>query len=512
MVASFARAWAKAIGRAVPVPRYPMASSSGSDSLLALVARALAGRYSIERELGRGGMGAVYLARDLKLQRPVAVKVLPPELAAEPALRERFLRETRLAASFSHPNIVHVHSVEDHPDVLAFVMGFVEGETLSERVARTGPLPADQVVRVMQETAWALGYAHARGVVHRDVKPDNIMVERVTGRALVMDFGIAQQQSNPGLTQAGLSVGTPQYMSPEQAVGETLDPRSDLYSLGCTMYHAAVGRPPFAAEAAHQLLAMHLTRAPEPLMKVVPGFPAELAELIERCMAKDPASRPANAEDLAEELEGMSARHREIAPMLRLFLQQATQRAQAMVVLLVLFFGAEQFISRQDSLGRMVIGTLLWTLLLGMFYKLVVRANHLVRIGFRHDDVRYAFDTTLGELAQARAQLLSDPHEVALLLRLRRLGIMSMAAGVGSWVVAFRFFAVVRNQLRAFSAPGVTLSVVGAVLFGIGIAMLAAKPSRLSLGQRLARRLWTGRVGRWVFARAERALAATRDA
>jgi eukaryotic-like serine/threonine-protein kinase len=171
-------------------------------------------------------MGAVYLARDLKLDRPVALKVLPPEFAANSALRERFLRETRTAASFSHPNIVPVHSVEEHDGVLAFAMGFVEGESLAERVKRQGAMDARSVARMLTDVAYALAYAHGRGVVHRDIKPDNIMIERATGRALLMDFGISRSISGAtvevaGLTRVGEVVGTPEYMSPEQATGAT---------------------------------------------------------------------------------------------------------------------------------------------------------------------------------------------------------------------------------------------------------------------------------------------------
>src|SRR5687768_10505315 len=197
-------------------------------------------RYHIERELGRGGMGAVYLARDLRLDRPVALKVLPAEYAALPALRERFLRETKMAAGFSHPNIVPVYAIEDHQDLLAYAMGFVEGETLAERVRRAGTLSVRETVKLLQDVGYALAYAHGRGVVHRDVKPDNIMLERATGRALVMDFGIARAITAAapaaGLTRVGEVVGTPEYMSPEQATGESVDGRSDLYSLGLTAY------------------------------------------------------------------------------------------------------------------------------------------------------------------------------------------------------------------------------------------------------------------------------------
>jgi len=206
------------------------------------IRKQLGDRYAIERELGRGGMGAVYLARDLRLDRPVALKVLPAELAQDSSLRERFLRETRTAASFSHPNIVPVHAVEDRDGILAFAMGFVEGESVAERVKRAGPLEVRSVVRLLQDIGYALAYAHGRGVVHRDIKPDNIMLERATGRALLMDFGISRsitakveekgKAATQGLTRVGEVVGTAEYMSPEQASGDVVDGRSDLYSLG----------------------------------------------------------------------------------------------------------------------------------------------------------------------------------------------------------------------------------------------------------------------------------------
>jgi serine/threonine-protein kinase len=281
--------------------------------------KSVAGRYAVLRELGRGGMGAVFLATDLSLDREVAIKVLPPELAVQPALRERFVREARLAASLSHPNIVHVHAVEEHGDLLAFVMQYVDGETLTERVARSGPYDAQDCARLLQDTAWALGYAHARGIVHRDVKPDNLLIERGTGRALIMDFGIARQERATNLTEVGHSIGTPHYMSPEQAAAEQVDGRSDLYSLGCVGFFAATGRPPFEAESAHKLLMQHLT-VPAPAVATVRAeFPTGLSAVIARALEKDPADRFATGEAMADAIGALQLRSREVAPLLRLF-------------------------------------------------------------------------------------------------------------------------------------------------------------------------------------------------
>src|SRR6476620_3527904 len=162
-----------------------------TDELFLSLQQTLAGRYSIDREIGRGGMGVVYLAREVHLDRLVAIKLLPPERAADPSLRERFLREVRLAAKLSHPNIIPIHSVEERDDFVFYVMAFIDGETLTDRVRSRGPLPGSEGARVLREVAWALAYAHEQGFVHRDVKPDNILIERSTGRVLVADFGIA---------------------------------------------------------------------------------------------------------------------------------------------------------------------------------------------------------------------------------------------------------------------------------------------------------------------------------
>jgi len=226
-----------------------------ADSLQA----AVKGRYLLERELGRGGMGIVFLARDVALERPVAIKLLPPSLASLPDLRHRFLHEARTAAGLSHPNIVPIHAVEEAGDLVWFVMSFVPGETLAERVGREGPLPAEAVGRMVQEVAWALAYAHQRGVIHRDVKPENILLERGTGRSLVADFGIARLADEAGISPPGEMLGTPRLVSPEQAGGEALDGRSDLYSLGVTAFFALTGRYPFEGDNVGQLLAQHLT-------------------------------------------------------------------------------------------------------------------------------------------------------------------------------------------------------------------------------------------------------------
>src|SRR5262245_59145877 len=242
-------------------------------------------------------MGAVYLARDVRLDRHVALKVLPAEFATQSGLRDRFLRETRTAASFSHPNIVPVYAVEEGDDVLAYAMAYVEGESLAERVKRAGPLSVRETVKLLQDVGYALAYAHGRGVVHRDIKPDNIMIERATGRALVMDFGIARSISasvgagNEGLTRVGEVVGTPEYMSPEQATGDHVDGRSDLYSLGLTAFFGVTGVPAVSGETTGKVLARQITEPLPSVRERRPDLPAPLADAIERCAAKSPVDR-----------------------------------------------------------------------------------------------------------------------------------------------------------------------------------------------------------------------------
>lgn len=261
-----------------------------------------AAQYALERELGRGGMGVVYLARELSLDRPVALKILPAAYAGDPAVRERFLREARTAAQLAHPNIVPIHRADAVGGIAFFAMGYVDGETLGQRLQSRGPLPAAEVVRIVREAAWALAYAHARGVIHRDVKPENILLERGSGRVMVTDFGIARNQRASGLTADGMVLGSVHYMSPEQVAAGDLDGRSDLYALGIVAFQLLSGTLPFDAPQASAVLLMQATQAPPPLATVAPQVPAPLAQVVDRCLRKDPAERYATGEALAEAL------------------------------------------------------------------------------------------------------------------------------------------------------------------------------------------------------------------
>lgn len=281
---------------------------------------ALAGEYSLERELGRGGMGIVYLARDVHLDRDVAIKVLAPYSANEES-RERFLREARTAAGLSHPHIVPIHRVGEAGGFVFFVMSYVEGETLGERLRTRGPLPPAEAARVMREVAWALAYAHGRGIVHRDVKPDNILLEASTGRALVTDFGIAQGGDvNRPSTEPGKIMGTAHFMSPEQAASEPVDGRSDIYSLGVVGYLAVSGQLPFDAPNVPALLIRQATEPAPGVLRVAPGLPPALASAIDRALERDPAARFADAEAMAAALAPAPEVRPALPPTLRAWL------------------------------------------------------------------------------------------------------------------------------------------------------------------------------------------------
>jgi serine/threonine-protein kinase len=252
---------------------------------------ALLGRYSLERELGRGGMGTVYLARDLRLERPVAIKALHPALAADPDACARFLREARTAAGLAHPHIVPIFAVDESTSGPVLVMAMIDGETLGARLRGRGPLPADDAARVMREIAWALDHAHAHGVVHRDLTLDNILLERHTGRALLSDFGLAHRSDD---AEAGPVFGTPGYLAPEVIRGELATPRSDLYALGVVGWATLAGKLPFAGETS-AVLAKHLMQPAPPLAPLAHGASPRLIAAIMQCLHKDPDARPASA-------------------------------------------------------------------------------------------------------------------------------------------------------------------------------------------------------------------------
>jgi serine/threonine-protein kinase len=466
-----------------------------ADPLLPGLQRALAGRYLLERRLGRGGMGVVYLARELRLDRRVAIKLLPPERATQPTARERFLREARTAAQLSHPGIVPIFAVHEVSDFVYFAMAYVDGDTLGRRVRRRGPIPYDRAARLLADVARALAYAHDRGVVHRDVKPDNILLDQATGRALVSDFGIARVGSAT-TTGPQRVVGTAEFMSPEQVLGERVDPRSDLYSLGVVGFFALSGELPFVGPDDMTVLARQVSDPAPPLASVAPNVPHRLAEAIDRCLAKDPAERFPNGEALAAELA--AALDRRAAVAVRAFVREARYlsttallygafAAVALPLLAIRLLGPDEPQARAAMVAAAVAIAAM------PFVIMVRRVRRLLRTGYGRDDLVDALRAELSHRHEELAFLYGEgpsPLERAL----RRLCYACVAAAGGIVLALERL-------------PGLAGVVGVPTLFGVVAAtgLLAAVAARARTEHRTdpkaERRLrfWSGPLGRWLF-------------
>jgi serine/threonine protein kinase len=316
----------------------------------------LAERYAIDRELGRGGMATVYLARDLKHNRSVAIKVLRPDLA-ESIGSARFLREIRIASRLTHPNILPLYDSGTSDGLLFYVMPHVAGESLRDRIRREGPLPVGEAVNIASEVAEALDYAHQEDVVHRDIKPGNILLE--AGRAVIADFGLARaiHAASDDVSSAGLAVGTPAYMSPEQSTGsDQVDGRSDIYSLGCVLFEMLAGEPPFTGPSAQSVAAKHLRQIPPSLETVRPNLPDRVLHAVRRALEKVPADRFQRAQDFARALtieEPGPRRRIGNRPSTRWLL--AGGLAALLLLAAVLVVSLRGSVSRRSELGVVII-------------------------------------------------------------------------------------------------------------------------------------------------------------
>ncbi len=454
------------------------------DQLFLEFQRALAGHYSLERELGRGGMGVVYLARDVALDRSVAIKLLPPILAAQPTFRERFLREARTAARLSHPHIVPIHSVSEREGFVYFVMGYVPGGTLGQRVRESGPIRPDEAARILREVAWALGYAHAQGVVHRDVKPDNILLDEASGRALVTDFGIAQVAEAESIS-GGHRAGTRGFMSPEQSSGGALDGRSDLYALGLVGVYAITGTVLDEGEDAQEALA------------VAPGW---LREALLDCLEPDPADRPAEAARLTEVLEPRQLATVEIPAALRVWQtrSQPLQVAVSLWTLLFLFGTVMRLIAMTVStVGQsnilMEIGIFLFGPWLVVTLARLQETRNVLAAGYSLADLRWVVTE---EWSRKREEYLVDSAKSS------RLGSIARRVAVAS-VGAIIVLMVLQTANLISFAP----SLFARMGFGLGITALIAGAAGLILPGRWAARdvpsdfgarFWKGKFGEWM--------------
>jgi serine/threonine-protein kinase len=469
---------------------------------------ALAGEYSLERELGRGGMGIVYLARDVQLDRDVAIKLLPPQLARSPGARTRFLREARMAAGLSHPHIVPIHRVGEAGPFVFFVMSYVEGETLGQRIRAGGPLPPADAARILREVAWALAYAHRRGIVHRDVKPDNILLEAGTGRALVTDFGIAYGAEAPdAATDPGRIMGTAHFMSPEQAAGDVVDGRGDLYALGVVGYLALSGRLPFGSSDLHALILRQATEDPPGVAQAAPGVPPALSAAIDRCLRRDPDERFDDGEALAEALAPPPETRPALPPTLRAWLGARNP----LLVPFLAWSGLFSFLAVMNLLSWLQDGhpggprdiALLATLAAAPL--LPVAGFHLnqafrqFRAGHSLGDLRAALEVARREREEETA-LTRDAREPRThrLLRLATVGAASWLATTFGLLAAGVVHERQLSILFLLVPMGATLA-LGAVSNALDVQFI---PDRIRRWWQagIRDRLWMGRIGEW-FAR-----------
>jgi serine/threonine protein kinase len=471
--------------RPLPASSSP-AGAAVPDAEFIAFQQAVAGRYSLERELGRGGMGIVYLARELRLSRPVAIKVLPRALAAaRPELREKFLREAQTAAQLSHPNVVPIHHVDEAGEFVFFVMTYIEGETLGERIRSRGPFSPSEAARVLREIGWALAYAHLRGIVHRDVKPDNILLERGADRALVTDFGIAGATLADAPADASYIRGTAHFLSPEQAMGEPTDGRSDIYSLGVVGYYALTGQLPFDGATTVEVMAGHIAQRPKPMQGFAPHVPRQLASAVEKCLEKDRERRWRTGEEFAEAVDAAFEQPREIPAPLRVWLS----RSDAAVSLRVAVLAPLLFV----SFASLAFGPLLFAtpLLLAILVAPdIANARRLLRQGFTLADLRNALAI---HTRRRREEIQVDPTFTPISRRSLRI-----TAGVSFGVTALTTAMIWNSGISAASPLALFAGLVSvalgiaSTLGALGVRLYKQDPDRF--GERRLK-FWNGKWG-----------------
>lgn len=467
---------------------------------------ALAGEYSLQRELGRGGMGVVYLARDVQLDRDVAIKVLPAHLARAADSRERFVREARTAAGLSHPHIVPIHRVGQASGFVFFVMSYVEGESLGERLRTRGPLPPPEAARVMREVAWALAYAHGRGIVHRDIKPDNILLEAGTGRALVTDFGIAHGGADEiSSTDPGKIMGTAHFMSPEQAANEKLDGRSDLYALGVVGFLAVSGRLPFEAPNVPALLVKQATEMPPSVLRAAPGLPPALSAAIDRCLARNAVDRFTDGEALAAALapapesrpalpQSLRAWLNARNPLLVPYLGWGTAFGALTTANLIAWVTGNRPAGPADIVLLAAITSLPLFPIIGYH---VNQARRQFRAGYTLADLQSALDVGRRERAESEA-LTRDDKEPASHRMLRIATIVSATwLGVTFVLLAQGIIHENRTSPFVFLTPLFSTMILGAVSNALDVPFIPQK-IRNSWHTGVRDRLWNSRAGAWL--------------
>ena len=461
---------------------------------------AIAGAYSIEREIGRGGMGVVYLARDVALDRPVALKLLHPEMSAREEQRERFAREARTGARLSHPHIVPIFAVEETKGFVFFAMALIDGESLGEKIRREGPIPPAEAERILREAGWALGYAHAMGILHRDITLDNVLLERSTGRVVLADFGIAAELDRAG---EGPLVGTPAYLAPELVRQQPPSIQSDLYSLGIMAWAMLAGHFPFDAPEVAQILVKHATEPIPSLIAAAPATSRRLARAIEQCLAKDPAGRPESVEqflhllapehnsvELATPLRRWITRGQMIRPVWAFAFPMAAMLSVQSLISLVIdnYYG---FSHLQDILRpfSVVLGAVA-LIHLGFEFR---ELRRLLAAGYSIEDLRLALRRPSNRRVAPTSSLLGRVmHDLTWLSAGTILLAFQYMSTLGPW----RMFEEV-DARQFFGAVGFVVQWCWIILWtGVGAAfVLPVSPVATIRSLRLSERLWQSRIG-----------------